>query len=85
MSTLLMCFRILVATPSNSSADLICDRLLSWNLLLPGDLVRIVGFNYINEDRIPARVKPYCTVVDMKGGNTVGDGTYEEDGKNEYF
>ncbi|XP_065212041.1 probable RNA helicase armi [Planococcus citri] len=72
--------RILVATPSNSSADLICDRLLSWNLLIPGDLVRIVGFNYINEDRIPPRVKPFCTVVDLKGANNAGDGTYEEDG-----
>lgn len=57
--------RLLIATPSNSSSDLISERLLSSNLLIPGTLTRLVGFNYMQEGRLPVSLLPYCAVASM--------------------
>lgn len=60
-------FRILVATPSNSSADLICERLIGWNLssMVPGNLTRLVGYNYMIDSRMSSIVKSYASVIDL--------------------
>ena len=57
--------RILVATPSNSSANLIAERLLDAKILKPGEMVRLVGFNLVEGDRIPPRLLPYCALIDI--------------------
>jgi len=56
----------LVATPSNSSADLVAERLLDSGHLKPGDLVRLVGYHRIEEGNIPEKLVPYCTAADIK-------------------
>lgn len=58
--------RILVATPSNSSANLIAERLLLSKILAPGDLVRLAAFHCLEEGTIPESLLPYCTTCDLK-------------------
>lgn len=74
--------RILVATPSNSSADLICERLVSWNLssMVPGNLTRLVGYNYMIDNRMNPVVKPYASVIDLTLSSTERV-RQDEDGK----
>lgn len=57
--------RLLVATPSNSSANLISERLLDSGALRPGDLVRLVGFHCTTDGSIPEKLIPYCAVGDL--------------------
>lgn len=57
---------MLVATPSNSSADLIAERLLDSGLIIPGDLVRLVGYHCIEQGKLPEKLVPYCTTGDLK-------------------
>lgn len=57
---------MLVATPSNSSADLIAERLLDSGHLIPGDLVRLVGYHCIEEGKLPEKLVPYCTTGDIR-------------------
>ncbi|KAH0548424.1 probable RNA helicase armi [Cotesia glomerata] len=57
--------RILIATPSNSSANLIAERLLDSNALKPGDLVRLVAHHCLSDDSIPERLLPYCATGDL--------------------
>lgn len=53
--------RLLIATPSNSAADLVCTRLIDSGLLEPGELVRVVSFNRASEGNIPEHLIPFCT------------------------
>ncbi|XP_025602817.2 probable RNA helicase armi [Athalia rosae] len=62
--------RLLVATPSNSSANLITERLLDSGVLKPGDLVRLVGFHCIVDNSIPEKLLPYCAVGDISREGT---------------
>ncbi|XP_008556332.1 probable RNA helicase armi [Microplitis demolitor] len=57
--------RILIATPSNSSANLIAERLLDSNSLKPGDLVRLVAHHCLSDDSIPERLLPFCATGDL--------------------
>lgn len=57
--------RIMVATPSNSSANLISERILDSGALKPGDLIRLVGFHCTTDGSIPERLLPYCAVGDL--------------------
>ncbi|GLG97996.1 Probable RNA helicase armi [Gryllus bimaculatus] len=57
--------RILVATPSNSSANLIAERLLISQLLSPGDLVRLVAYHCLEEGTVPEILLPYSTACDL--------------------
>ncbi|GLH13077.1 Probable RNA helicase armi [Gryllus bimaculatus] len=58
--------RIIVATPSNSSANLIAERLLESNLLQPGDLVRLVGYHCIEEGTLPQCLLNFATTGDIR-------------------
>lgn len=55
-----------MGTPSNSAADLVCERLLDTELLAPGDLLRLVGYHYAEQGRVPERLRPYCGNADIK-------------------
>ncbi|KAL7306479.1 hypothetical protein TKK_0001178 [Trichogramma kaykai] len=65
ITSLLPDSRILIATPSNSSANLIAERLLDSNVLKPGDLVRLIAFSYLNSDSVPEKLLPYCVTADI--------------------
>ncbi|KAF6202657.1 hypothetical protein GE061_003056 [Apolygus lucorum] len=58
--------RLLVATPSNSAADLIAERILSCANLKQKDLLRMVGYHYLEQGRINASIVPYSAVPDVK-------------------
>ncbi|KAK9511523.1 hypothetical protein O3M35_000162 [Rhynocoris fuscipes] len=64
--------RLLVATPSNSAADLIATRLLESGDLEQGDLLRMVGYHYLEQGRIAASIVPYSAVPDVKAINIYG-------------
>ena len=55
--------RILVATPSNSSADLIVERLADSGRFQSGDMARINAFNRSPES-VPERIHQYCYTND---------------------
>lgn len=64
--------RLMIATPSNSSANLIAERLLDSGVLKPGDMVRLVAHHYLEEGKIPERLIPYCatgTLQEERSGN----------------
>ncbi|OXU24496.1 hypothetical protein TSAR_010596 [Trichomalopsis sarcophagae] len=65
--------RILIATPSNSSANLIAERLLDSNLLKPGDLIRLVAHHYLQSESIPEKLIPYCVTADIASEGSRGD------------
>ena len=55
--------RLLVATPSNSAADLVAERLVATGKIRPGDLVRLNSFQR-SEDSVPESVLPFCLKSD---------------------
>ena len=72
MSVILFCtlicpffFRILIATPSNSSANLIAERLLESGFLQPGDMVRLVANHLVAEGKVPAKLIPFSATIDI--------------------
>ncbi|KAK3913005.1 putative RNA helicase armi [Frankliniella fusca] len=60
--------RLLIATPSNSSADLIAERLLDSGLLQPGDMIRLVANHLIVDGKVPVKLVPYSATVDINAG-----------------
>lgn len=71
--------RLLIATPSNSSANLISERLLDSGVLKPGDLVRLVAHHCLDDDSIPERLLPYCAT-----GNLAAEGSTRMNNDNEF-
>lgn len=53
--------RIIIGTPSNSSADLISERIIDSGVLEPGELVRIMAYHRMCDGNIPQKLLPYCT------------------------
>ncbi|KAH8395282.1 hypothetical protein KR222_008189, partial [Zaprionus bogoriensis] len=57
--------RLLIGTPSNSSADLIIKRIIDSNVLAQGDFIRLVSQNQVERDLIPPELKSYCATGDI--------------------
>ncbi|XP_011632303.1 RNA helicase Mov10l1 [Pogonomyrmex barbatus] len=72
--------RLLVATPSNSSANLVAERLLDSNVLKPGDLVRLIAYHYLDNDSIPERLLPYCATAELAEEGTCDTFHHRADG-----
>ncbi|XP_017761861.1 PREDICTED: probable RNA helicase armi [Eufriesea mexicana] len=63
--------RLLIATPSNSSANLISERLLDSGVLKPGDMVRLIAYHCLGSDSIPSKLLPYCTTAELADKSTI--------------
>lgn len=57
--------RILVASPSNSAANLITERLINSKNELTGSLLRIISHTVLCSDKIPDIIRPYCATLDI--------------------
>lgn len=57
--------RIVVATPSNSSAYSITERIIDSGVVMPGEFLQLVGHNNMSRDTIPKKVSPYCGTIDI--------------------
>lgn len=60
----------MITAPSNSAADLIAVRLIDSGVLKPGDLVRLISYNYAMSESIPIKLIPYCAT-----GSNAKEGT----------
>lgn len=56
--------RLLVATPSNSAANLITERLLNYRDKFSDSMVRIIAHYLAESDKIPDIIKPFCATLD---------------------
>lgn len=56
---------IIVATPSNSAANLIVQKLADSGLFKVNEIVRFVSYNQILSDSIPENLKQYCASIDI--------------------
>lgn len=65
--------RILVGTPSNSAANLLCERIAQSGALKDCDFVRLVGYNAIESGKIPEHILQYCATCDIAREGTVKD------------
>ncbi|ETN66622.1 hypothetical protein AND_001572 [Anopheles darlingi] len=61
--------RVIVATPSNSAAYLITERLVQSGLLKPGEFVRLVSLSQVEQENIPLALAPYCATVSIGDNN----------------
>ncbi|XP_064541268.1 probable RNA helicase armi [Drosophila montana] len=57
--------RLLVGTPSNSSADLITKRIIASKALNHGEFIRLVSQNQVEKDLVPPELASYCATVDI--------------------
>lgn len=62
--------RILVTTPSNSSANLLTERLIECGDKTVGTLIRILAYHLIDSDTVPVVIRPYCATLDIAKENT---------------
>ncbi|KAG7199163.1 hypothetical protein KM043_018049 [Ampulex compressa] len=72
--------RLLIATPSNSSANLISERLLDSKMLKPGDLVRLIAHHCLGSDSIPDKLLPYCATAELATQGTTQKREYSGKG-----
>lgn len=82
-----MSSRIIVATPSNSAAFLIVERLLETGKFKAGDFVRFVSYSQVEKDLIPEHLKKYCATIEIsdddggkhtRSNSTIGAGGIRE-------
>ncbi|XP_059050949.1 probable RNA helicase armi isoform X2 [Achroia grisella] len=63
--TLLPDSRILVATPSNSAANLITERLVEFKNVFSNSIIRLIANYLLDSDNFPDAIKPYCATLDI--------------------
>ena len=68
--TLIPDSRILVATPSNSAANLITERLLEYRHLYSSSVIRLIANYLVESQNIPEIIKPFCATLDIAIENT---------------
>lgn len=68
--TLLPDSRILVATPSNSAANLITERLLQYRHLFSSSIIRLIANYLVDSENISDEIKPYCATLNIARENT---------------
>ncbi len=56
--------RIMVATPSNSAANLITERIVKSGALKQNQFLRLVSHNKVRKDLIPKCIIRYCGTID---------------------
>lgn len=66
--------RILVATPSNSSANLITERIIESGVLRQGEFMRLVSENSIQKEAIPDNIISHCGTIDTAREGTTKEG-----------
>lgn len=69
-----------MTAPSNSAADLIALRLINSGVLKPGDLVRLVSYNYAISEAIPDELIPYCATGSIAKEDTIDNKEYSDTG-----
>ncbi|KAI8438711.1 hypothetical protein MSG28_011124 [Choristoneura fumiferana] len=57
--------RILVATPSNSAANLIAERLVQYKDKLSGSVIRLIANYLLDSENLPEVIKPFCATLDI--------------------
>ncbi|KAJ8912969.1 hypothetical protein NQ315_000025 [Exocentrus adspersus] len=72
--------RLLITAPSNSASDLVALRLIESGVLKPGDLVRLVSYNYALSDTIPLKLVPYCATASLAKDGTADNETTTHSG-----
>lgn len=75
ISTLIEDSRIIVATPSNSAADLITSHLIASGKFKTGDFIRLVSYIQFEKDNIPEDLKKYCATINIAADNGKIDGS----------
>ncbi|KAI5644922.1 AAA domain-containing protein [Phthorimaea operculella] len=68
--TLLPDSRILVATPSNSAANLITERLIQFRKAFSDSMIRLIANYLLDSDNIPEEIKPFCATLDIAREDT---------------
>ncbi|CAB3256452.1 unnamed protein product [Arctia plantaginis] len=69
--TLMPDSRILVATPSNSAANLLTERLLKYKKLFSNSVVRLIANYLVDNENIPDIIKPYCATINISKEDTI--------------
>ncbi|RVE48139.1 hypothetical protein evm_007199 [Chilo suppressalis] len=62
--------RILVATPSNSAANLVTERLLKYQHLISNSIIRLIAHYLVDSENIPEIIKPFCATLDLSTEDT---------------
>lgn len=57
--------RILIATPSNSAANLLTERLIRSGRFNPGSLIRLVSVTHVSSGNLGDHLKPYCATINV--------------------
>ncbi|XP_047041794.1 probable RNA helicase armi [Helicoverpa zea] len=68
--TLIPDSRILVATPSNSAANLITERLLQYRNKFSSSIIRLIANYMVDSENIPEVIKPFCATLNIARENT---------------
>lgn len=63
---------ILICTPSNSAANIILQKLLETRQLIKDHLIRIIGYQVMENESIPEELLPYCGTVEISTDRTEG-------------
>ncbi|CAG9796479.1 unnamed protein product [Diatraea saccharalis] len=74
--------RILVATPSNSAANLITERLLKYQNLISNSIIRLIAHYLVDSDNIPEAIKAFCATIDLATEDTIKSRHVVKDGIN---